>query len=161
MGTELSQRLSVLLTILHLLPHSTLFLYGVRWALFLYFIDIILAVVLSSWLVVYHHPWNDPAIRDRHQMLTDILSASPTRGSIVLIIVSFILLINFGTLYMNLSFLTSTIYLRLKGRSIITCGEVKLFYVKKSFSCNLFFLFCNCYFYFFYLLLLFFAAQAG
>merc|ERR1712002_302907 len=54
--TELSQRLSVLLTILHLPPHSTLFLYAVRWLLFLFSIDIILAVALSSWLIVYHHP---------------------------------------------------------------------------------------------------------
>merc|ERR1712002_133802 len=54
--TELSQRLSVLLTILHLLPHSTLFLYAVRWLFSLFSIDIILAVALSSWLTVYHHP---------------------------------------------------------------------------------------------------------
>ena len=53
--TELSQRLSVLLTILHLHPLSTLCLYAVRWLLFLFFIDIILAIALSSWLVVYHH----------------------------------------------------------------------------------------------------------
>merc|ERR1712002_1140203 len=38
--TELSQRLSVLLMILHLLPHLTLFLYAIRWPLFLFFIDI-------------------------------------------------------------------------------------------------------------------------
>ena len=71
-------------------------------------------------------------------MLTDILLALPTRGSIVLIIVFSLLLLNSGTLYLNLSFLTSTTYLRLKGRSIITCGGVKLFYVKKFLSCNSF-----------------------
>merc|ERR1712002_534336 len=85
--TELSQRLSVLLTILHLLPHSTHSPYAVRWPLFLFFIDIILAVALSSLLAVYHHLWNDPAIRGSRLMLTDILLASPTRESIALIIV--------------------------------------------------------------------------
>merc|ERR1712002_1378375 len=107
--------------------------------------------------VVYHHPWNDPAIRDRRQMLTYILLASPTRGSKALVIVSFLLLLNFGTLYLNLSFLISTTYLRLKSRSIITCWGVKLFYVKKSFSCNLFINFLVAfylYFYYFYSFLL-------
>merc|ERR1712002_827380 len=131
--TELSQRLSVLLTILHLPPHSTLFLYAVRLLLFLFSIDIILAVALSSWLIVYHHPESDPAIRDRRQMLTDILLALPTRGSIVLIIVFSHLLLNFGTLYLNLSFLTFTTFLRLKGRSINTCGEVDLFMLRNFF----------------------------
>merc|ERR1712002_512611 len=36
--TELNQRLSVLLMILHLLPHLTLFLYAVRRPLFLFYI---------------------------------------------------------------------------------------------------------------------------
>merc|ERR1712002_337414 len=85
--TELSQRLSVLLMILHLLPHLTLFLYAIRWPLFLFFIDIILAIALSSWLGVYHHLLNDPAIRSRRLMPTDILLASPTRDSTALIIV--------------------------------------------------------------------------
>merc|ERR1712002_223352 len=87
--TELNQRPSVLLTILHLLPLSTHSPYAVRWPLFLFFIDIILAVALSSWLAVYHHLWNDPAIRGSRLMLTDILLASPTRESIALIIVFF------------------------------------------------------------------------
>merc|ERR1712002_959331 len=39
----------------------------------------------------------------------------------------------FGTLYLNLSFLTCTTYLCLKGRSIITFGGFKLFYGKKIF----------------------------
>merc|ERR1712002_587303 len=137
--TELSQRLSVLLMILLLLPHLTLFLYDVKWPLFLFFIDIILAVALSGWLVVYHHLWNDPAICGRQHMLIDILLASPTRESAALISVFSLLPLNFGTLYLNLSFLTCTTYLCLKGRSIITFGVLKtFFYGKKSFSCNSF-----------------------
>merc|ERR1712002_895648 len=85
--TVLSQRLSVLLTILHLLPHSTHSPYAVRLPLFLFFTDIILAVALSSWLAVYHHLLNDPATRSSLLMLTDILLVSPTRESIALIIV--------------------------------------------------------------------------
>merc|ERR1712002_846057 len=54
-------------------------------------------------------------------------------GSIVLIIVFSLLLLNFGTLYLNLSFLTFTTFLRLKGRSINTCGEVDLFMLRNSF----------------------------
>merc|ERR1712002_781963 len=120
--TELSPRLSVLLTIIHLLPHSTHSPYAVRWPLFLFSTDIILAVALSSWLVVYQHLWNDPAIRGSRLMLTDTLLALPTRESIVLIIAFSPLLLNSGTLYLNLSFLTHTTCRRLRGRSIITFG---------------------------------------
>merc|ERR1712002_201501 len=130
--TELSQRPSVLLTILPLLPLSTHSPYAVRWPLFLFFIDIILAVALSSWLAVYHHLWNDPATRGSRLMLTDILLASPTRESIALIIVFSPLLLNSGTLYLNLSFLTLTTCRRLRGRSIITFGGGGL---KRSFLC--------------------------
>merc|ERR1712002_664378 len=97
------------------------------WPLFLFFTDIILAVALSSWPAVYHHLWNDPAIRGSRLMLTDILLASPTRESIALIIVFSPLLLNSGTLYLNLSFLTHTTCRRLRGRSIITFGGVKTF----------------------------------
>merc|ERR1712002_153734 len=126
--TELSQRPSVLLTILHLLPLSTHSPYAVRWPLFLYFTDIILAVALSSWLTVYHHLWNDPAIRGSRLMLTDILLASQTRESIALIIVFSPLLLNSGTLYLNLSFLTHTTCRRLRGRSIITFAGFETFF---------------------------------
>merc|ERR1712002_1335363 len=126
--TELSQRLSVSLTILHLLPHSTHSPYAVRWPLFLFFTDIILAVALSSWLAVYHHLWNDPATCGSLLMLTDILLASPTRESIALIIVFSPLLLNSGTLYLNLSFLTLTTCRRLRGRSIITFAGFKTFF---------------------------------
>merc|ERR1712002_1128936 len=86
-------------------------------------------------------PLERPAIRDRRQMLTDILLASPTQGSIVLIIVSFLLLLNFGTLYLNLSFITSTTYLRLKGRSIITCGGGVNFFMLGNLFLVIFFYF--------------------
>merc|ERR1712002_1365769 len=127
--TELSQRPSVLLMILHLLPHLTHSPYAIRWPLLLFFTDIILAVVLSSWLAVYHHLWNDTTTRGSLLMHTDILLASPTRESIALIIVFSPLLLNSGTLYLNLSFLTLTICRRLRGRSIITLGGVKCFFL--------------------------------
>merc|ERR1712002_1430929 len=69
-------------------------------------------------------------------MLTDILLALPTRESIALIIVFSPLLLNSGTLYLNLSFLTLTTCRRLRGRSVITFGGVKMFF---SLLRNLFF----------------------
>merc|ERR1712002_1078208 len=75
-----------------------------------------------------------PATRGSLLMLTDILLASPTRESKALIIVFSPLLLNSGTLYLNLSFLTLTTCRRLRGRSIITFGGLNvLFYVEKSF----------------------------
>ena len=161
--TELSQRLSVLLTILHLLPHSTHSPYAVRWPLFLFFTDIILAVALSSWLAVYHHLWNDPATRGSLLMLTDILLASPTRESIALIIVFSPLLLNSGTLYLNLSFLTHTTCRRLRGRSIITFGGVKTFLsmLRNLFSLSPFYVFFIRFYLNFYSFNQLFAARAG
>merc|ERR1712002_262770 len=116
---------------------------AVRWPLFLFFTDIILAVALSSWLAVYHHLWNDPATRGSLLMLTDILLASPTRESTALIIVFSPLLLSSGALYLNLSFLTLTTCRRLRGRSIITFGGVKMFFsmLRNLFSLNPFYIF--------------------
>merc|ERR1712002_1027172 len=104
-------------------------------------------------LAVYHHLWNEPATRGSLLMLTDILLASPTRESIALIIVFFPLLLNSGTLYLNLSFLTHTTCRRLRGRSIITFEGVKTFLsmLRNLFSLSPFYVF----FIRFYLFLLF------
>merc|ERR1712002_198266 len=113
-------------------------------------------------LAVYHHLWNDPATRGSLLMLTDILLASPTRESIALIIVFFPLLLNSGTLYLNLSFLTLTTCRRLRGGSIITFGGVKCsFYVKKSFFFKPFLYFYSLLSIFFYSFYQVFAARAG
>merc|ERR1712002_282608 len=111
--------------------------------LFLSFTDITLAVALSSWLAVYHHLWNDPAIRSSRLMLTDILLASPTRESIALIIVFSPLLLKSGALYLNLSFLTHTTCRHLRGRSIVTFGGVKTFLsmLRNLFSLSPFYVF--------------------
>ena len=74
-------------------------------------------------------------------MLTDILLASPTRESTPLIIVFSLLPLNSGTLYLNLSFLTCTTCLCLKGRSVFTFGGVKTFMVKNLFLVILFYIF--------------------
>merc|ERR1712002_1357839 len=113
-------------------------------------------------LAVYHYLWNDPAIRGSRLMLTDILLASPTRESIALIIVFSPLLLNSGTLYLNVSFLTHTTCRRLRGRSIITFGGVKTFLsvLRNLFSLNPFYTFFIC-FYLFYSFNQPFATQAG
>merc|ERR1712002_1027654 len=81
-------------------------------------------------------------------MLTDILLASPTRESIALIIVFSPLLLNSGTLYLNLSSLTHTTCRRLRGRSIITFGGVKTFLsmLRNIFSLSPFYAFFICFY---------------
>merc|ERR1712002_339489 len=115
-------------------------------------------------LAVYHHLWNEPATRGSRLMLTDILLASPTRESIALIIVFFPLLLNSGTLYLNLSFLTHTTCRRLRGRSIITFeGVVKTFLsmLRNLFSLSPFYVFFIRFYLNFYSFNQLFAARAG